>query len=348
MSDTARRITLTELAQTLEARVVNGREMTLRGVNTLQDAGADEICFMTDLKYRPALISTRAGAVLTSEEVADCPLPQLCVKNIHKGLIAAMKAFAPPLTPFEGIHPSAVVEPDAQVAPSASIGPGAYIGRGVVIGDQTRIGPNCSIGERSSVGVRCRLDSNVVVYHDCRIGNGCIIQANSTIGATGFGYTFQDGQHQLIPHNGGVIIEDGVEIGANSCVDRAKFGNTLIGAGTKIDNLVQVAHNVQVGKLCLLAGQAGLAGSVKLGDGVVLGGGVGVVDNLTIGDGVMAGVMALITSDVPAGQKLWGSPAQNQRAELKSVSVYQKLPELAREVKQLAKRLEQLETAENH
>lgn len=339
--------TVTELAELLGARVLNPRDAVLRRVNTIRDAGADEIGFVTDRKYYPAAVESRAGAVLTAEEIAGCSIPQLCVPNVQKALIAALKVFAPSVTPFEGIHPSAVVEPDAQVAPSASIGPGAYIGHEVVIGEHTQIGPNCSIGQRSTIGAHSRLDSSVVVYHDCKIGNYCIIQANSTIGAIGYGYTFQDGRHQLIPHNGGVVLEDGVEIGANTCVDRAKFGNTLVGAGTKIDNQVQIGHNVQIGKLCLIAGQAGLAGSVKLGNGVALGGGVGVVDNLTVGDGAMVGVMALVTSDVPAGQKIWGSPAQNQRAELKSVSIYQKLPELAKEVKQLAKRLEQLESAEN-
>ncbi len=344
----SRQISLLELAETLGGRVVHPREVLLSGVATIHEAGPGEICFLTDLKHRPALASTRAAAVLTSQEIEDCPLPQICVGNIQKALIAAQKVFAPQPDTFEGIHPSAIVEPDARVAPSAAIGPGAYIGREVVIGENTQIGPNCSIGRRTTIGANCRLDSNVVVYHDCKIGNFCIIQANSTIGAIGFGYTYLDGQHQLIPHNGGVILEDGVEIGANTCVDRAKFGNTLIGAGTKIDNLVQIAHNVQIGRLSLIAGLVGIGGSVKIGKGVVLGGQVGVVDNVTVADGVMAGARALIVSDTQPGQKLWGAPVQDSQAELRCVSLYRKLPELAKQVKQLEKRLSQLENTKNH
>ena len=348
MPDIHRSQSLRQLGEILHARLVHPTELELRAVNTIQDAEADELCFLTDMKFCDALRSSRAGAVLTPAEIPDCSMPQLCVEDIHKALIAALKEFAPPLTRFEGIHPSATVEPDARIAASAAIGPGAYIGHEVQIGDNTQIGPNCSIGQRSRIGANCRLDSSVVIYHDCQIGNFCIIHANTTIGATGFGYSFIDGQHQLIPHNGGVILEDGVEVGANTCIDRAKFGNTIIGAGTKIDNLVQIAHNVKTGKLCLMAGQVGIAGSAKIGNGVVFAGCAGSVDNVTIGDGVILGAKAIARSDIEPGKKVWGDPSQDLRAELKCVSLYQKLPELAKELKTLAKRLEKLESTENH
>jgi UDP-3-O-[3-hydroxymyristoyl] glucosamine N-acyltransferase len=272
----------------------------------------------------------------------------MVVENINKALIAAMELFAPKLTGFNGIHPTAVVEPTADVDKTAAVGSGAYISHGVKIGAYTVIGPGCTIGENTVIGMRCSLDSNVVVYHNCQIGNFCIIQANSTIGSTGFGYSFIEGQHRLIPHNGGVILEDGVEIGANSCVDRAKFGNTIIGAGTKIDNLVQIAHNAHIGKLCLFAGQSGVAGSVTIGNGVVFAGQSGVIDNKTVGDGAVIGVKSAAIKDIPAGQTVLGMPPQDSQRELRCINIYQRLPELAKEVKQLVQKVEQLESAKDH
>jgi UDP-3-O-[3-hydroxymyristoyl] glucosamine N-acyltransferase len=197
------------------------------------------------------------------------------------------------------------------------------------------------------VGKNCRLDSNVVVYHNCHIGDNVIIQANSTIGSTGFGYAFIDGVHKLIPHNGRVVIEDFVEIGANCCIDRAKFGDTVVGAGTKIDNLVQIAHNVVIGKCCVIAGQAGIAGSCKLGDGVVLGGQTGLADNIEIGNGTMVGGQSGVARNVPAGQQVAGRPAIDVREALRISSLRMRLPKLAAHLKELTKRVERLEAAKD-
>ena len=347
MADQTRSIRLEELAKKLGAQLIGDKAVQIRGVNTIQDAGAEEVCFLSSEKHADKLKASRAGGVLTQKPIADCPMAQLVVANVDKALIAVMTTFAPALTRQKGIHPSAVVEPDAQLDPTVSVGPGVYIGHHVKIGARTVVGPNSSIGENTMIGVDSRLDANVAVYHNCKIGNFCILQANTTIGSTGFGYSFIDGRHQLIPHNGGVILEDGVEIGANTCVDRAKFGNTIIGAGTKIDNLVQIAHNVVIGKACLLAGGAGIAGSTRLGDGVIMAGGVGVIDNLTIGSGAIVGAMSLVLADVEAGKKVWGTPAMDLQDQLRSISLFQKLPELAKELKKLSKRVEQLEVAKN-
>ncbi len=187
-----------------------------------------------------------------------------------------------------------------------------------------------------------------MVYHNCSIGNNCIIGANSTIGATGFGYYFIDGQHQQIPHTGSVLIEDCVEIGANTCIDRAKFGNTIIGAGTKIDNLVQIAHNVVIGKCCLIIAQAGIAGSSKLGNGVVLAGQVGIKDHITIGDGAQIGAQAGVINDIGPSKQVVGSPAINIKEFFRQVLLKQKLPEMNKQLKQLIKRVEELEAAKNN
>ena len=340
-------IRLDELARTLSAQVFGNSAIEIRGINTIQDAGPDEICFLSSMKYAEKLKSSRAAAVLVQKQLPDSSMAQLVVANVDKALIMLMTMFAPKLTPQKGIHPAAVVEADAQIDPTASVGPGAYIGHNVKIHARTIIGPNCSVGENTQIGADCRLDANVTVYHNCKIGNFCIIQANTTIGSTGFGYSFIEGRHQLIPHNGGVILEDGVEIGANTCVDRAKFGNTIIGAGTKIDNQVHIAHNVVIGKACLLAGQAGIAGSTQLGNGVVLAGGAGVSDNVAIGDRAIVGACALVTKDIESNEKVWGIPAIDLQGQLRSISLFHKLPELAKELKELTRRVEQLETAKD-
>lgn len=340
-------ISLAALAEHIGATLTGAAAVTVRGVNTIQAAGPDEVCFLTSQKHAKGLSETAAAAVIVSCVQEAWNRPQLVVDNVDRALIAAMTLFAPRLKTVAGIHPTAVVEDSARLDATVSVGAHAYIGHGVTIGPATVIGPGVSIGENSTIGARCRLDSHVVVYHQCRIGSGCIIQANSTIGSTGFGYSFIDGRHQLVPHNGGVILEDGVEIGANSCVDRAKFGDTVIGAGTKIDNLVQVAHNVTIGKLCLLAGHVGIAGSTQIGDGVVFAGAAGAADNVKIGDRAIFGAQTAATRDIKPGQVILGHVSQEMAHELRCRVVYKQLPELAKEIKQLHRKVDQLEAAKN-
>ena len=229
-----------------------------------------------------------------------------------------------------------------------SVGPWVIIDDGAEIGDNTILKAGSKIGENSKVGSNCRIDNNVVIYHNCRLGNNVIIQANSTVGSTGFGYALIDGSHKLIPHNGGVVIEDFVEIGANCCIDRAKFGNTIIGTGTKIDNLVQIAHNVTIGKCCLIAGFVGLAGSCKIGDGVVLAGRAGVTDNIEIGDGAIIGAASVTFKNVPAGQQVFGMPAADKNEELRRISWTKRLPQLFEQLKELRARIEELEAAKDN
>ena len=339
---------LSDIATKVQAQLIGDGQRDITGVNTIADAADSEVCFLTSEKHAKAVAQSAAAGILVAQPLDDCAMAQLVVEQVDAALITLLKLFEPKLTAMQGVHPTAVIEPTASVDPSAAIGPGAYIAHGVSIGSDTVIGPNCSIGENTVIGAGCRLDGNVVVYHNCQIGNGCVIQANSTIGAVGFGYSFIDGAHRLIPHNGGVILEDGVEIGANTCVDRAKFGNTVIGAGTKIDNLVQIGHNVQTGKCCLMAGQVGISGRVRIGNGVVFAGAAGVVDNTEIGDGAVIGAQSVVTKQVGPGQTVWGSPARDLREEMKSKSVYQTLPGLAKTLKQLGKRVEKLETAKDN
>ncbi|MEJ2700807.1 MAG: UDP-3-O-(3-hydroxymyristoyl)glucosamine N-acyltransferase [Sedimentisphaerales bacterium] len=344
-------VTIGQLAERLGAELVGGtgdRNKPIASVAPVEAAGETDVTFITGDKHKTALGRSRAGAVLVSASVEGLDKPQLVVKNVSAALIEALNLFAPKLKPpAEGIDPTAKIGQRVTLAEGACIGAGVVIEDGVQIGRHSVIAAGCKIGENSRIGEHCRLDGNVVVYHNCRLGNHVIIQANATIGATGFGYSFIDGAHRLIPHNGGVVIEDFVEIGANTCVDRAKFGDTTIGAGTKIDNLVQIAHNVAIGKCCLIAAQVGISGSCKLGDGVVLAGQVGLADNIQIGEGVMVGAQAGLMSSVPAGLKMAWTPALERKEALRTVGLIMRLPKMAEQLKQLGKRVEDLEATED-
>ncbi len=345
------KLTVTELAKRLGAELTGDagdRDRQISAVSPINTAGENEITFAADDKHAASLKRSQAGAVIVSKRIDDVKMLQLIVKNVNAALIETLSIFAPKLkAPAEGIDPTAKVAEDAKIAKGVSIGPWAVIDNGVEIEENTTIGSGCKVGENSKLGSNCRLDSNVVIYHNCTLGNNVIIQANSTVGSTGFGYSFIEGSHRLIPHNGGVVIEDFVEIGANCCIDRAKFGNTVIGAGTKIDNLVQIAHNVIIGKCCLIAAQAGISGSSKLGDGVVLAGQVGLADNIEIGDGTMIGAQAGVMSSVPAGQKMAWTPALKRDDAMRTVGQILRLPKMAAKLKELGKRLDKLEAAED-
>jgi len=342
------RLSISQLAEQIGAELVGGGAADIRAVGTVETAGENEVTFITDSRHISAIEKSRAGAVIVAKQIEGCAKPQLIVKDVHVALIEALKCFAPKLKgAAKGIDPSAEVSQNAKIGKGVSIGPGVVIEDGVAIGPNCIIAGGCKIGENSKLGENCRLDSNVIIYHNCRLGKNVIIQANSTIGSTGFGYFYIDGSHKLIPHNGGVVIEDFVEIGANCCVDRAKFGNTVIGAGTKIDNLVQIAHNVVIGKCCLIAALVGIAGSCKLRDGVVLGGQVGLADNIEIGDGAMIGAQAGVINDIGAGQQVLGSPAVDHKEFFKIFILTRRLPGLAEQLKQLSTRIERLEAAKD-
>jgi len=323
-------------------------EQQIGSVGPIEAAGADAVTFLTDDKQIAALKDSDAIAVIVAERLDGVDKAQLIVKNVNTALIETLNIFAPKLKSApEGVDPTARIGKDVKIGQGASVGPGAVVDDGAEIGADSVIAAGCKIGQNSSIGANCRLDSNVVIYHNCRLGNNVIVQANSTIGATGFGYYFIDGAHRLIPHNGGVVIEDFVEIGANCCVDRAKFGDTVIGAGTKIDNLVQVAHNVVIGKCCLIAAMAGVSGSCKLGDGVVMGGQVGLADNIEIGAGAMIGAQSGVMDDIEPGLKVLLSPAIEIRKAFRIIGLTMRLPEFAKQLKKLNKRVEGLEAAEN-
>lgn len=336
-------MTLAELAGRIGARLHGDSAALLNGVNTVECATPEEVTFVTTQAHTDGVRQSKAGAVIVAESRTDVPMPQLVVDCVDRALIETLKLFAPKLKPLAGIHPSAVIEDTADIAPDAAVGPGAYVGPGVRIGSNSSIGPGCMIGENTSIGSHCRLDANVVVYHGCRIGDYFIIQANTTIGSTGFGYVWVDGRHELIPHNGGVVIQDCVEIGANCCIDRAKFNDTIIGAGTKLDNLIQIGHNVIIGKCCILAGQVGISGSCVIGDGVVMAGQVGIADHITIHDGVQIGAQSGVTRNAPPGIGMLGTPAHEVNQQRRVIAMMGRLPEWAGRLRALAARVDKIE-----
>jgi UDP-3-O-[3-hydroxymyristoyl] glucosamine N-acyltransferase len=342
-------LTVSKLAERLGANLFGDGSAIVSRVWPIDAAASADVTFAAEQKFVARLNNCRAGAVIVGKRVDEIKIPQLIVADVNTALIETLKIFAPPLkTPDPGIHPAAKIAPDAKIGKNTSIGPMVVIEIGAQIGDNTVIAAGCKIGQNSKVGNNCRIDCNVVIYHNCSIGSNCIIQANTTIGSTGFGYRFIDGSHRLIPHNGGVVIEDFVEIGANCCVDRAKFGNTIIGAGTKIDNLVQVAHNCIIGKCCLMVGQSGIGGSTKLGDGVVLAGQAGIIDNIEIGTSVMIGAKSCVFENVPNGKKVVGTPAVESSLGLKIMASTKKLPKLLEQVRQLGERIKKLESAKDN
>jgi UDP-3-O-[3-hydroxymyristoyl] glucosamine N-acyltransferase len=345
-------LTVRELARRLDARLIGNpgdAERVVAAVMPAGMAGEGDVTFVTEAKYEAAAVKCAAAAVIVARPIKGLARPQLVVEDVNAALIGALTQFAPRCKPpAEGVDPSARLGAKVTLGPGVSIGPHVVIDDGVQIGSNSIIASGCRIGEDSTIGAHCRLDSNVVIYHGCRLGDHVVIQANSTIGSVGFGYAFIKGAHTLIPHNGGVIIEDFVEIGANCCVDRAKFGNTIIGVGTKIDNLVQIAHNVVIGKYCLIAAQVGVAGSCRLGDGVVLAGQVGLADNIEIGAGTRVGAQAGVMSTVGSGLKLAWTPAVDIKEATRAVAHVLRLPKLVHQVKQLTAKVEMLEAPKDH
>jgi len=341
-------LTVEELSKRLGARLLGAGSANVSGIRAIHDAGSSEVTFLSNLKHLSKLGSSKAAAVIVSREIKDCRIPQLVVRDVNAALIEAAGIFAPRRQrQAAGVHPSAIVAEGARIEASASIGPLVIIEDGVEVGAGTVIGAGCRIEGDCSIGRDCRIGPNVVIYPGCELGNNVVVQANTTIGSCGFGYAVIDGAPRLIPHNGGVIIEDFVEIGANCCIDRAKFANTVIGAGTKIDNLVQIAHNVIIGKCCLIAAQVGIGGSCEIGNNVVLGGQVGVTDGVKIGDGTVVGGKSGVTHNLPGGGQFAWIPAVEVRKGAKQIAFAKRLPKVFEQLEKLVKRVDKLEAAKN-
>ena len=271
------------------------------------------------------------------------------MENVQAAVAALLGKLAVPThLPPAGVDKTATVAADAELGEAVAVGPNVVVAPRAKIAAGTVLCANVVVGADAEIGPDCLLREGVCVLDGCKLGARVHIGPNSVIGYEGFGYYFADGAHRKVPHAGNVVIEDDVEIGACSCVDRAKFGSTRIGAGTKIDNLVQVAHNVQIGRGCILVGQAGIAGSAELGDFVIVGGSAGIRDNITVGAGAQVAAYSAVAEDVPDGQVVAGVPAGPARETMRTIKAMDKLPELLKRVRQLETRLEALESTKNN
>ena len=335
---------LRELAERLECRLDGEGDLEVAHVAGIEEAGAADVTFFANNKYASALRATRAGAVILGEQAEAAPCAMLRTTNPYLAFAKAVELFSEQWRPPAGVHPLALVAADAEISADASIGPFVAVGEGARIGARTIVLPHVTIGRQARVGDDCLIHAGASIRERVVVGSRVIIQDGAVIGSDGYGFARNtDGSHYKIPQLGGVVIEDDVEIGANTTIDRPAVGETRICAGTKIDNLVQIAHGVSVGKRSLLAAQVGVAGSTTLEDSVTLAGQVGVAGHLTIGKGTIATAQTGIPNSVEPGSFISGYPAIDNRDWLKASAIFRKLPELRKTVADLERRLAQLE-----
>jgi UDP-3-O-[3-hydroxymyristoyl] glucosamine N-acyltransferase len=336
--DSQTSLSLGQLAALLGGDLEGPPDRMVTGVKGLEQAGPQDVAFLANPKYARFLEDCRAGVVLVKPDQA---VPHgLAVIRVADPYLAYAKLLTEvSRRPYEpgGVHPQAAVDPSASLGEDVTIHALAYVGPGAVIGDRTVLHSGVHVGQDARVGSDTVLHPNVTLYHGCKIGDRCIIHAGTVIGADGFGFAPDGDRYFKIPQIGIVEIDDEVELGALNAVDRAATGRTYIGPRVKTDNLVQIAHNVEIGADSLLVSQVGISGSSKLGRGVVLGGQVGLVGHITLGDRVQVGAQAGVLKSVPADSVVLGSPAIPHRNFLRQLGLIKKLPQLFKRVKDLEK-----------
>jgi UDP-3-O-[3-hydroxymyristoyl] glucosamine N-acyltransferase len=337
---------LRELAEKLGCRLVGDGEIEVRGLASFEEAMGGEVTFAADPRHLSRLEATRASAVIVRDGVPASAKPTLLASDPYLAFIRALRLFYPPEQPAPGVHPSSIVGPGVRLAEGVSIGPLSYIEEGVVIGARSSVGPQVYIGRGSSVGADCRVYPQVMIRERVEIGDRVILHSGAVIGSDGFGYVRDgSGARVKIPQVGRVVLEDDVEIGANVTIDRATMGTTRLKRGTKIDNLVQIAHNVTVGEDTVVAAMTGISGSTTIGDRVTLAGQVGIVDHVTIGDNVTVGAQSGVTKDLPSGVIVLGSPATPHLEFKRSLAAVNQLPRLLKRLQAIEARLSALEDA---
>lgn len=326
---------LRELAERVGGRVVGDPERRVTGIRSLEEAEEPHLSFYHNRRYLEAARASRAGALLVGDEGSFAGRCLIVCHEPYAAFAELLGLFQPPRRPLPGVHPSAVVSPSARLGESVSVGPHTVLGEGAVLGEGVTVEAGCVVGDGAAIGADSWLHPHVVIEPGCRIGERCILHAGVVIGSDGFGFALVAGEHRKVPQVGIVVIEDDVELGANVCVDRATLGETRICRGTKVDNLVQIAHNVQVGEHSLLVALVGIAGSTRLGHHVVMAGQSGAVGHVSIGDRVKVSAQAGVTEDAPAGSWVTGFPARPHREWLRAMANLFQLEELRRRLKSL-------------
>jgi UDP-3-O-[3-hydroxymyristoyl] glucosamine N-acyltransferase len=337
---------LSELADSTAARLENGSaDLEITGAAGLDDASAGDVTFLANPRYTPKVHTTRAAAIYLSEDApVDRDIPVLRSTNPYLAYTRALRLFHPDPEFVASVHESAIVDPSAKVAERVWIGAGVVIGPHAEIKEGVRIYPNVTIYEQVTVGKDSTIHSGAVIRERSQLGERVIIHNNVVVGCDGFGYAKDEQKRWLkIPQTGRVVIEDDVEIGAGTTIDRASVGESRIGRGTKIDNLVQIGHSCTVGEDTLLCAQVGLAGSSHIGSRVILAGQAGVAGHLTIGDDVVITAKSATSHDVPAGKVISGIPAFDNRDWLRSTAAFRRLGEMQRKVRELERKLVELE-----
>ena len=333
---------LADLAARLGCELRGDGDVEVAGVGGIEQAGPGDVTFLANPRYAAHLRTTRAAAVILGPG-QETPLPCLVSDNPYLAFARAVALLRPPARPLPGVHPSAQVDPTAVLGPDVHVGALAVVGAGVRVGARSALHPQVVLYEGVEVGEDCVLHSGVQVREGCRLGNRVVVQNGAVVGGDGFGFARdREGRYHKFPQVGIVVIGDDVEIGALSAVDRAALGETRIGRGTKLDNLVQIGHSVTIGEDTVLAGQVGVAGSTRIGSRVTLAGQVGVAGHLTIGDGAVATAQTGIPGSVEPGAVVSGYPAIENRGWLKSSAVFAKLPELQRRLRELERKVESL------
>jgi len=319
-----------EINDILQGEIVGATTQEITAPEQLETATNNEISFIGHKKYEKLWEASKACAAIVNEDISIAPGDNrvfIKVKNADLAMSQVLEMFASPNPQFEtDIHPTAVIHLSAKIGTGSKIGAGCYIGPDVVIGDGAIIYPNVTILDACTIGNGTVIWSGAVIRERCHIGKHSIIHPNAVIGADGFGFRPCPERGLVkVPQIGNVVIGNGVEIGANSCVDRGKFSSTVVGDGCKIDNLVQIGHNSKLGKFCIMAGNSGLAGSVTLGNGVIIGGSASIKDHTTIGDGAIVGAGSGVVNDIPAGKTMLGYPAVEARDALKQWAILKRL-----------------------
>lgn len=333
-------LSVREIAELTGGSLHGDGEHQISGVAALENAGASDLSFIANPRYLPYLQDSRAGALLVPASLhGQVPerFASIVVDDPHVALYLVLRQLHTPRETRPGVHPSALIDPTATVAPDASVSPFAVIGAGTRIGARVQVGAHVAIGDGCEIGDDTVIQAHVSIYHGVCIGKRCTIQSGARVGRDGFGFVWHEGGHRKVPQVGGCRIEDDVEIGTNVTIDRGSVGDTVIGAGTKIDSLVHVAHNVKVGRHVFLVAQVGIAGSTRIGDGAVLGGQVGVGGHLEIGPRARIGAQGGVTGNVPAGETFSGYPARPHREALRAQGSLFRLPELVKRVRALEK-----------
>ena len=334
-----------QIAEYIQGVIVGDENATVHTFSKIEEGIPGALTFLANPKYTHYIYETKASIVLVNKDFipeGEITATLIKVDNAYESLAKLMTLYEMSKPKKTGIDPLASVAANARIGENVYIGPFACIEEGAVIGDNAYIHPHVTVGCNAKVGNGTILYPHVTVYHDCRIGNQCIIHAGAVIGADGFGFAPSAEGYEKIPQIGITIIEDQVEIGANTCVDRATMGATIVHKGTKLDNLIQIAHNVEVGSHTVMASQVGIAGSAKIGEWCMFGGQVGVAGHIQIGDHVNVGAQSGIPGNTKSGSSLMGYPAIEPKQFARSSAVFKKLPEMYGELGRLQKELEEL------